>query len=130
MNAIRRANPALQSDHTLTFRRIDNDQLICYSKHSPDGTNVILVVVNLDPHHAQSGFIDMPLDDWALDAETPYQAHELLTGSSYEWQGPRVFVTLSPAECPACVYRIQHGAARRNATSTTSLDRKRAPRHS
>jgi len=106
LNAIRRANPALQSDHTLTFRRIDNEKLICYSKHSSDGTNVILVVVNLDPHHAQSGFIEMPLDDWALGAETPYQAHELLTGSSYDWQGPRVFVTLSPAECPACVYRI------------------------
>ena len=87
MNAIRRDNPALQSDDTLTFRRIDNDQLICYSKHSPDGANVVLVVVNLDPQHAQSGFIDVPLDEWSLDAESPYQAHELLAGSATSGKG-------------------------------------------
>ena len=74
---------------------------------APTARTSILVVVNLDPQHAQSGFIDMPLDEWSLDAESPYQAHELLTGQRYEWQGPRVFVTLSPAECPACVFRIE-----------------------
>jgi starch synthase (maltosyl-transferring) len=113
LNAVRRANPALQSDATLKFRPIDNDQLICYSKHSADGTNVILVVVNLDPNHTQSGFIDVPLDEWGLDAQSPFLAHELLADSRYEWQGARVFVTLVPTECPACVYRIE---ARRGAT--------------
>jgi starch synthase (maltosyl-transferring) len=107
LNAIRRANPALHSDATLEFRQIDNDQLICYSKHGGDGTNVVLVVVNLDPRHAQSGFIDVPLAEWGLDAQAPYLAHELLTDSRHEWQGSRVFVTLAPAECPACVYRIE-----------------------
>jgi starch synthase (maltosyl-transferring) len=113
LNAIRRANPALQSDATLKFRQIDNDQLLCYSKHGADGTNVILVVVNLDPNHAQSGFIDVPLEEWGLDAQNPYVAHELLGDSRYEWQGARVFVTLAPTECPACVYRIE---ARRTAS--------------
>jgi starch synthase (maltosyl-transferring) len=113
LNAIRRANPALQSDATLKFRPIDNDQLICYSKHSADGANVILVVVNLDPNHAQSGFIDVPLEEWGLDAQNPFLAHELLADSRYEWQGARVFVTLAPSECPACVYRIE---ARRGTT--------------
>jgi len=113
LNAIRRANPALHSDATLQFRQIDNDQLVCYSKHSADGANVILVVVNLDPHHAQSGFVDVPLEEWGLDVQTPYLAHELLADSRYEWQGARVFVTLSPTECPACVYRIE---ARRTAS--------------
>ncbi|HUQ53633.1 MAG TPA: alpha-1,4-glucan--maltose-1-phosphate maltosyltransferase [Gammaproteobacteria bacterium] len=107
LNAIRRANPALHSDATLRFLTIDNDQLICYSKHGDDGANVILVVVNLDPQHAQSGFIDVPLEEWGLDAQNPYGAHELLTDSRHEWQGARVFVTLAPAECPACVYRIE-----------------------
>ena len=51
----------------------------------PDGDNVVLVVVNLDPEHAQSGFIDVPLDEWSLDAQTPYHAHELLSG-----RAPRV----------------------------------------
>jgi len=107
LNEIRRANPALQGDDTLTFRHIDNDQLVCYSKTSPTGDNVVLVVVSLDPEQVQSGFIDVPLDEWSLDAQDPYHAHELLSGRSHEWQGPRVFVTLSPAECPACVFRIE-----------------------
>jgi starch synthase (maltosyl-transferring) len=107
LNAIRRDNPALHVDDTLAFRRVDNDQLICYSKVSHDGSNIVLVVVNLDPQHAQSGFIDVPLDEWSLDAESAYEAHELVTGSRYDWQGHRVFVTLSPAECPACIFRVQ-----------------------
>ncbi len=113
LNAIRRSNPALHRDDTLAFRHIDNDRLICYSKTSGDGTNIVLVVVNLDPNHAQSGFIDVPLQEWSLDADSAYLAHELIADAIYEWQGPRIFVTLEPAECPACVYRIE---ARRSAT--------------
>jgi starch synthase (maltosyl-transferring) len=118
LNAIRRENPALHSDASLAFHRIDNDQLICYSKVGAGGSNIVLVVVNLDPEHAQSGFIDVPMGDWALDPRTPYTAHELLTNRTYEWQGPRVFVTLAPAECPACIYRIQA----RRATSERDFD--------
>jgi starch synthase (maltosyl-transferring) len=113
LNKIRRENAALQHDDTLTFRQIDNDRLICYSKTSRDDDNVVLVVVNLDPQHAQSGFIDVPLDEWSLEPHDAYYAHELLSGQRFEWQGPRIFVTLSPAECPAFVFRIE---ARRSAT--------------
>ena len=116
LNAIRRENPALQHDDTLTFRRIDNERLICYSKTSRDGKNIVLVVVNLDPQHVQSGFIDVPLDEWSLDAHDAYRAHELVSDQRYEWQGPRVFVTLSPAECPVGVFRIEarHSASERD----------------
>jgi starch synthase (maltosyl-transferring) len=107
LNKIRRENAALQHDDMLTFRQIDNDRLICYSKTSRDNNNVVLVVVNLDPQHAQSGFIDVPLDEWSLAPHEAYYAHELLSGQRFEWQGPRVFVTLSPAECPVFVFRIE-----------------------
>jgi starch synthase (maltosyl-transferring) len=116
LNAIRRENSALHADDTLRFRPIDNEQLLCYSKTSRDGANVILVVVNLDPHHVQSGFIDVPLDEWGLDAQGRFFAHELLTGQRHEWQGARAFVTLAPAESPACVFRIeaQHRSSERD----------------
>ena len=35
------------------FHEIDNDELICYSRTSADGNEVLLIVVNLDPHHSQ-----------------------------------------------------------------------------
>jgi starch synthase (maltosyl-transferring) len=118
LNAIRRENAALHSDETLKFRRIDNEQLICYSKASADGTNLVLVVVNLDPQSSQSGFIDVPLEEWGLDAEAPFRATELLSGQRLEWLGPRAFVTLAPEESPAQVFRIE----RRRSASERDFD--------
>ena len=60
VNRIRRENPALQNDHSLRFHAVTNDQLLCFSKQSADGTNVVLVVINLDPHHTHSGFVELP----------------------------------------------------------------------
>ena len=62
VNRIRRENPALQADDSLRFHAVDNDQLICYSKPPEDRADIILVVVNLDPHHTQSGWVDLPLE--------------------------------------------------------------------
>src|SRR5205807_5856495 len=44
VNAIRRENPALQSNRNLQFHTIDNDQLICYSKQTADKRNVIITI--------------------------------------------------------------------------------------
>ena len=63
VNEIRNTNPALQSDWSLKFHFIDNDQLLCYSKESEDRSNLIVTVVNLDPHHTQTGFVTLPLDE-------------------------------------------------------------------
>ena len=48
LNKIRRENRALQSNERLHFHPTDNPSLICYSKRTADGSNLILVVVNLD----------------------------------------------------------------------------------
>jgi hypothetical protein len=51
VTAIRQGSPALQTNRTLQFLPIDNEELLCYSKHSDDRSDVIVTVVNLDPHH-------------------------------------------------------------------------------
>ncbi len=107
LNAIRRAHPALQSDHRLRFHTVDNDQIIAFSKSTPDLSDVLLVVVNLDPHHVQSGWIDLPLADLGLPADGPYQAHDLLTDAHYFWGGPRNFVQLDPYSGPAHVLHLE-----------------------
>ncbi len=86
---------------------MDNEQLICYSKRSPDGSNLILVVVNLDPHHRQSGFVDVALRDLGIEEDRPYQANDLLTGARYMWSGPRNYVELDPNSIPAHIFRIR-----------------------
>jgi starch synthase (maltosyl-transferring) len=107
LNTIRRENAALQSDANLQFHDVDNEQLICYSKHTDDLDDVVLVVVNLDPHHPQSGHIELPLGDWRVDSGKAYQAHDLLSGARYLWSGRRNFVQLDPARSPAHVFRLR-----------------------
>ncbi len=107
VNRIRHENSALQSDWSLDFHRTDNEQLICYSKRSQDGTNLIVVVVNLDPHHTQAGFVELPLDRLDLEEDRPYQANDLLTGARYVWTGRRNYVELNPASVPAHIFRIR-----------------------
>jgi starch synthase (maltosyl-transferring) len=104
LNGIRKGNPALQSDWSLRFHPIGNDQLICYSKN--EGDNLILVAVNLDPFHVQSGWIDLPLDDLGIPEGEEYLVEDLLGGGRYLWKGPRNYVELSPYTLPAHVFRV------------------------
>jgi starch synthase (maltosyl-transferring) len=107
VNQIRRDNPAFQANHNLRFYDVDNEQIIAYSKSNEDGSNEVLVVVNLDPHHKQSGFITLPLKDLGLDPRQPYQAHDLLTDARYLWHGARNYVELDPQTVPAHIFVIR-----------------------
>ncbi|MFB0520066.1 MAG: alpha-1,4-glucan--maltose-1-phosphate maltosyltransferase [Desulfatiglandales bacterium] len=107
VNRIRRENKALQNDWSLRFHPLDNDQLICYSKHVEDLSNIILVVVTLDPHHTHAGWVELPLSDLGLDPQRPYQVHDLLSDARYLWQGPRNYVELNPHIVPAQVFRVR-----------------------
>jgi len=107
VNNIRKANPALRHDWNLQFHPIANDQLICYSKRTKDQSNVILVVVNLDPHHTQSGWIELAPQDIGAPADRPYQVHDLLSDAHYLWQGQRNYVELNPHIMPAHIFRVR-----------------------
>jgi starch synthase (maltosyl-transferring) len=107
MNRIRRENTALQSDTGLHFCRIDNDQLIAYLKVDPGSTNVILTVVNLDPHHPQSGWVDLDVGALKIDPDQPYQVHDLLSDQRYIWRGRYNYVLLDPQRAPAHVFRLR-----------------------
>ncbi|HET8611030.1 MAG TPA: alpha-1,4-glucan--maltose-1-phosphate maltosyltransferase [Burkholderiales bacterium] len=107
INAVRRDNPALHSDWSLRFHAVDNDAIIAYSKCTSDRSNIVIAVVNLDPHHVQSGWLDLPLDAFDLAPDQPYQMHDLLSGARYIWQGPRNFVQLDPQILPAHVFGLR-----------------------
>jgi starch synthase (maltosyl-transferring) len=92
VNRIRRENPALHSDERLKFYEVDNERLLFYGKTTPDLSNIILVVVNLDPHHTQSGWLRMPLAELGLTAGESYQVHDLITNAHFLWQGESNFV--------------------------------------
>ncbi|HEY8520685.1 MAG TPA: alpha-1,4-glucan--maltose-1-phosphate maltosyltransferase [Gammaproteobacteria bacterium] len=107
LNRIRRENEALQSDDNLEFLPVDNEQLIAYSKRTADFGNIVLVVVNLDPHHTQSGYVEVPIDEWHIGATKPYQVHDLLSDARFLWHGRRNYVALDPQRSPAHVFRLR-----------------------
>jgi starch synthase (maltosyl-transferring) len=107
VNAARREHPALQRDGNLVFVAVDNDELLAYARQSEDRGDVVLVVVNLDPHHVQSGWITLDLEALGVDATRPYQAHDLLTDARFLWNGPRNYVELDPARAPAHLFVLR-----------------------
>jgi starch synthase (maltosyl-transferring) len=112
VNRIRHDNPALQSNDTLRFLPVDNEQLIAYAKHTPEHDNVVICVVNLDPHHAQSGWIRVDLEGLGLAPAEPFQVHELLTDARHLWHGERNYVSLDPLRVPAHVFRLRRRVRR------------------
>jgi starch synthase (maltosyl-transferring) len=107
INRIRRENPALQRDGNLIFHRIDTEALIAYSKSDPEHTDVILVIVNLDPHHAQAGWLELNLPALGVESDISFQVHDLLSGARFLWKGPRNYVALDPSQGPAHIFRVR-----------------------
>ena len=107
LNRIRRENESLQSNSGLTFCGVNNDQLIAYVKVDRASANAILTVVNLDPHHAQSGWVDLDIEALNLAADQPYQVHDLLSDQRYIWRGRYNYVLLDPQRAPAHVFRLR-----------------------
>lgn len=107
VNRIRKENRALQSDRNLRFHPIDNPEIIAFSKTTEDLSNVIVVVVNLDPHHIQSGWLDLPSEELGLDPQQAFQVHDLLTNARYLWHGPRNYIELDPNSVPAQIFRVR-----------------------
>ena len=105
VNRIRRENPALQNNTSLRFHRTDNEQIVCYSKAS--GENVIICVVNVDPHNTHAGWVDLDLAALGLEAGRAFQVHDLLSGARHSWQGARNYIQLNPHVVPAHIFRIR-----------------------
>ncbi|WPB59395.1 alpha-1,4-glucan--maltose-1-phosphate maltosyltransferase [Xylophilus sp. GOD-11R] len=106
LNRIRKENPALQDNRSLRFLSCENDQIIAYTKRSADGANRLLTVVNLDPEHAQYGWIGLKPEALGLDPSRPYTVHDLLSDQRFSWQGEFNYVLLDPNRAPAHVFLV------------------------
>jgi starch synthase (maltosyl-transferring) len=107
LNRIRRAHPALQADASLRFLPVDNEQLIAYAKSSADLADIIVVVVNLDPAHVHSGWLELDLAAFGIEEGASYQMHDLLSDARFLWSGARNYIELDPQRLPAHVFRLR-----------------------
>jgi starch synthase (maltosyl-transferring) len=107
VNAIRRDNPALHSTWNVRFLPADNDFVLFYAKADEGSDDVILTVVNLDPHHPQSAMLHLPLDEFGIEPSQPYMVHDLLGDDKFIWQGGSNMVDLDPQVLPARIFRLK-----------------------
>ena len=107
INRIRRAHPALQRNDRLSFHPIDDDELLAWTKRSPDGRDLILAVVNLDFRTTRRGTVDLPLEWLGLAPDRPYEAEDLLEGGVALWHGGRQLVEIDPSVMPARVWHLR-----------------------
>jgi starch synthase (maltosyl-transferring) len=105
LNRIRRRNPALHVLTGLRFLPCPNDRVLAYEKATPDRANVLLVVVSLDPHEAQTADVELPLWRWGLADSGTLLAEDLLVERAEVWQGKWRRVALSPA-APYRIWRL------------------------
>ena len=103
----RRHRDAVAQPVTLLLHHIDGDGLLCFSRSNPGHSDVLLVIVNLDPHRPQEGHTWLDLDALGLPADAPYEAHDELTDTTYIWQGPANYVRLDPATQPAHILHLR-----------------------
>ncbi|MFJ1969728.1 alpha-1,4-glucan--maltose-1-phosphate maltosyltransferase [Streptomyces sp. NPDC087903] len=108
LNSSRRRHPALRELRNIRFHRTDNDALIAYSKRS--GTDTVVVVANLDPHHTQEGTVSLDMPQLGLDWHASMSVHDELTDETYRW-GRDNYVRLEPGRAPAHLLHIQASPA-------------------
>jgi len=107
VNKIRRDNPCLHMTRNIEFYETDNDLLLCYGKFTEDLSSIILVVVNLDAFHTQSGSVTVPVTKFGIQPSQSYLVHDLLGDDKFIWQGERNYVELDPHVSPAYIFSIK-----------------------
>jgi starch synthase (maltosyl-transferring) len=102
VNQVRREHRPLHHNSTLQFHATDNPQLIAYSKTAPDDPNdALLMIVNLDPHHMQHGWVEVP-----VDADS-FAVCDLLDDTVYAWHRGWNYVRLDPGVRQGHILKVE-----------------------
>lgn len=97
LNAIRRANPALQTHRGFEPLHASPEAVMAYIKRAAGGANVLLMVINLEPQHIVDAEVHLP--------GPITQAEDLLTGARGVWTDAVARIRLTP-EAPYAIWRL------------------------
>ncbi len=93
LNTLRREHPALQGLRNLQFHSADSDAVLCYSKRTAD--DMVLAVVNLDPHRTVEATVSLDLSALGLGWDDRFTVRDELTGAVFQW-GRDNYIRLDP----------------------------------
>ena len=112
LNAIRRANPALQTHLGVTFLQCGNDDVLCFVKAAPAadiqaGDNMVIVAIGMDPNTPQTARLPITSAMRDFAGPGPLRVEDLMTGRTEDWHGDTYEATLDPASRIFAVWRVQ-----------------------
>ncbi|MEI5674595.1 MULTISPECIES: alpha-1,4-glucan--maltose-1-phosphate maltosyltransferase [unclassified Nocardioides] len=113
LNEVRRQHPALQQLRNVTVHSTDDENVLCFSKQTTgaDGRpeDLVIVVVNLDPHAARETMIHLDLPALGLGYGDSLVVHDEITGADWSWSQHN-YVRLDPYDEPAHVLSVRRTA--------------------
>ncbi len=103
INEIRKKHPALQNTYNIRFVENDNPRMLSFIKES--GADRLLVIINLDQYHKQSGFCHFPAHP---TGGKPQQIvlTDAIDGSQYTWSKEWNYVELNPEKQVCHIFSI------------------------
>ena len=123
LNDVRRRHPALQLLRNLVVHSSDDENVLVFSKQSRTvvstgstdgstggvGDDLVIVVINLDPHAARETMVHLDLPALGLDWHDSLAVHDEVTGQDWHW-GQHNYVRLDPYAEPAHVLTVRRTA--------------------
>ncbi len=109
LNAIRKAHPALQTHHNVTFGECSADNVLYFYKNTPDNDDFILVAINLDPHQSHEAMLELPFNELGLTDGGILSVTELMRNLSIEWHGRRQHWFFDINEIPFAIWHVRNG---------------------
>ena len=96
LNLARSENRALQLYDNLTFHTADHENVIVFSKTTPDFSNRIIAVINLDPNATASSNVHLDAGALGLGPGQSFKVRDVIHGNVFDWNAGTNFVILDP----------------------------------
>ncbi|MCZ8217043.1 MAG: alpha-1,4-glucan--maltose-1-phosphate maltosyltransferase, partial [Cyclobacteriaceae bacterium] len=106
LNKARKKHKALQNTWNIQFLNIENPNLLAFLKTTDDLSNCVLVVVNLDQHTKQSGYVQLPKNKLKLAEHINIKLHDQITDEHYTWTQEWNYVELDPNKIPFHLFEL------------------------
>jgi starch synthase (maltosyl-transferring) len=106
LNKARKNHKALQNTWNIQFLAIENPNLLAFLKTTDDLSSCVLVVVNLDQHTKQSGYVQLPKNKLKLAEHINIKLHDQITDEHYTWTQEWNYVELDPNKIPFHLFEL------------------------
>ncbi|MCW2667326.1 MAG: hypothetical protein JWN57_2288 [Frankiales bacterium] len=104
LNTFRRAHPCTHWLRNTVFHPVDSPDVMAWTKQT--GDDIVMVVVNLDPHGAREATVTVNLPALGMEWTDTLTVTDAVTGATYQW-GERNYVRLDPFFEPAHVFTVR-----------------------